>query len=157
MRVILIVLYTYHTMGSISAQVVAQKVSGTIRKGKKVVLKDILIDSGYSEITADSPSLVTNTNSYKKALSLESFSLMEELDKEIEAIKKAMSLKDKTKEEYRTLVGSLDIMVKNKHLLSGGVSTLNVFVLPSEVMTKDNIIKSGDAIPNIDNNTANFE
>jgi formylmethanofuran dehydrogenase subunit E-like metal-binding protein len=54
-----------------------------------------------------------------------------------------MSKKNKNKEEYRTLVGALDILTKNYQLLTGGVTSRNVFVLPSEVMDKNNIQSSG--------------
>lgn len=131
-------------MGSINAQQVALKVSGTIRKGKKVVLKDIIEGSGYSSVTANSPTIVTNTKSYKQALAVERKPLIEQLEEEIQAITLALSKKDKNKEEYRTLIGSLDIAIRNKHLLSGGVQNINVFVLPSEVMEKNNIIATKD-------------
>ncbi len=114
-------------MGSINATVVAQKVSETIRRKKKVVLGDIIVDSGYSKETSLKPKLVTSTMAYKKALDVERKPLIERLDKEINAIELALSKKDKSKEEYRTLVGSLDIMIKNRQLLSGGATERQVF------------------------------
>lgn len=131
-------------MGSISAQQVALKVSETIRKGKKVVLGKAITEVGYSLSTSLKPSLVTNTKSYKTALELERKPLIERLDREIDAIELALSKKDKNKEEYRILVGSLDIMVKNRQLLSGGATERQVFVLPSEVMDKNNIQRTQD-------------
>jgi hypothetical protein len=65
---------------------------------------------------------------------------LERLDENINSIEYALSKKNLTKEDYRTLIGSLDIMIKNKHLLSGGSLTTNIFVLPSEVMQRNEIM-----------------
>jgi len=131
-------------MGSINAQMSAIKVSETIRKGKKVILGDILKENGYSDATANSPSLVTKTKSYMTALELEKRPLLEGLQREINEIKQAMANKDKSKEEYRTLVGSLDIVTRNYQLLSGGATERQVFVLPSEVLEKNSIKEISD-------------
>jgi len=131
-------------MGSINPQIVARKVSETIRAKKPVVLGEILLDSGYSKQTSLSPQRVTNTIAYQKSMELERIPLIEGLQREINEVKLAMSKKNKNKEEYRTLVGSLDILTRNYQLLSGGATQRNVFVLPSEVMDKNNIQSSDD-------------
>lgn len=115
-------------MGSINAQIVAQKVSETIRAKKQVNLGKIILDSGYSKQTSLAPQRVTETLSYKKSLELEKRPLIEGIQKEISEIKDAMSKKNKNKEEYRTLVASLDILTKNYQLLTGG-STQNIAVM----------------------------
>lgn len=131
-------------MGSINAQVVAGKISGNIRKGKKVVLAKILKDSGYSDSVANSPTLVTNTVAFQKAMELEKRPLIDGLQKEINRIKDALASKNLRNEEYRTLVASLDVLTRNYQLLSGGATERQVFVLPSEVMARNNITQTED-------------
>jgi hypothetical protein len=131
-------------MGSINAQQVAMKVSGNIRKGKKVVLAEIIKEVGYSPSIADSPSLVTNTQSYKTALALETKPLLEQLEQHRQKILNELATRKLNKEEYRTLIGSLDIITRNTQLLSGGATSRNVLVLPSEVMERNTITQSDD-------------
>lgn len=140
-------------MGSINAQVVAKKISDTIGKKKKVVLGEILRDTGYSKQTSLTPSLVTNTVAFQKAMELERKPLLEGLQREINEIKLAMSKKNKNKEEYRTLVGSLDILVSNYQLLSGGATQRQVFVLPGEVMEKNIIEQKSPDVNSINGST----
>jgi len=68
--------------------------------------------------------------------------LVERIDNEIDEVTLQASKKDKSKEDYRTLIGSLDILIRNKHMLSGGITSLNVFVLPSELIESNNITTS---------------
>ncbi len=131
-------------MGSINAQRVAHKVSGSIRKGEKVNLSKILVDVGYSKTTANSPTLVTNTISYQRALAVENKPIVEKLDNEIQHMLNALSTKDYRKEETRIIVGSLDIAIKNRQLLSGGVTSRQVLVMPSELMNMNNIQRIED-------------
>ena len=126
-------------MGSINAQRVAMKVSDNIRMGRKVVLGEIIKDVGYSEQTSLKPKLVTQTDSYIKSLEIERKPLLEMIEKEIADIQLAISKKNKNKEEYRTLVGSLDIHIRNRQLLTGGATSRNILVLPSEVIERNNI------------------
>lgn len=97
-------------------QNVAKKISETIRKKKKIVLGDILDDCGYAETTCKKPKLVTETKAFKKAIK----PLAEGLDKEIERLKKELSTRDLSEEKYAELTRSLDILIKNYQLLSGG-------------------------------------
>lgn len=131
-------------MGSINAQRVGIKVLENIGKNKRVNLGRIIEEAGYSKNTALTPTLVTNTKSYQQAIELEKIPLIEGLQREINEVKLAMSKKNKNKEEYRTLVGAMDILTKNYQLLTGGVTSRNVLVLPSEVMDKNNIQSSDD-------------
>lgn len=128
-------------MGSINAQRVAHKVIAKVRNNELVNMGEIVVETGYSPKIKRHPSSVTNTKSYKTALAMEMKPLIDRLDNEIDRITFALSQKNYSKEEVRTLAGTLDIMLRNKNVLNGGVNTLNVFVLPSEVMEK-NVIKT---------------
>lgn len=114
-------------MGSIAPQLLAQKISANIRKGKRTVLYDAIKSVGYPHSVARKPKLVTETLAFKKAFALESKDIVKELDKEIVRIQLAMADKNLSKEEYKTLVQAFDVQVKNKQLLSGG-STSNVAI-----------------------------
>lgn len=133
-------------MGSINAQRVAMKVSETIGKGKKVVLGDIIKENGYSEMTSLTPSRVTDTKSYKTTIALENKPMLERLEKQIQKFQTEIERRNLKGEDTRTLVGSLDIYIHNYQLLSGGATERQVFVLPSEVMEKNNIIESSDDV-----------
>ena len=127
-------------MGSINAQRVALKVSETIRKGQLVDLEDIIISQGYSRSTAKSPALVLNTKAYKLAMEIERKPLLEGLQSEINRIKLAISRKDLSQEDFRTLAYGMDILIKNYQLLSGGATERQVFVLPSELIKRNDIV-----------------
>lgn len=131
-------------MGSLDAQRAALEVSETIARGKKVQIGKILKKVGYADSVSKKPSLVTNTKSYKTALALESRPLIDGIQREINRIKEAISVKDWKKEDVRVLIGSLDILVKNYQLLSGGATERQVFVLPSEVIQRNQIATSNE-------------
>ena len=126
-------------MGSTNAQRAAMKVSETVRKGELVKMGKILKEVGYSDETAKRPRSVTSTASYKKALELEKRPLIYGIQLEINRIKEAMASRDLRGEEYKVLAGSLDILIKNYQLLSGGATERQVFVLPSEVMERNGL------------------
>ena len=126
-------------MGSINAQQTAYKVLEKVSKGQKVIMGDIVRDVGYAPSISIVPNKVTNTLTYRKIMEEAKKPLIERLDREINEVTLAINSKKKNKEDYRTLIGSLDILIKNKHLLSGGITSLNVFVLPSEVMARNDI------------------
>lgn len=128
-------------MVSINAQNAAKKVSETIRRRKKVEIGKILKEVGYSQAVADSPQRVTNTKSYQNELATEKKSILENLELEIARLQAAIARKNLDHEEYRTLVGALDISVKNKQLLSGGATERQIFILPSEVMARHAIVE----------------
>lgn len=131
-------------MGSINAQRVAMKVSETVKRGELVDLEDLIISCGYSKTTAKAPKRVTDTIAYRKAMAIEQKPLLEGLQSEINRVKLALSQKDLSKEDVRSLVYMMDIYTKNYQLLSGGATERQVFVLPSEVMAKNNIMQSNE-------------
>lgn len=108
-------------------QLLAQKVSSQIKKGKKVVPTQLAREVGYAPSSANRITQITNTKSYKIAFALENKEIVDKIDRDIAKIQEAMASKNLRKEELKTLVGSLDILIKNKQLLSGG-STANVAV-----------------------------
>ena len=131
-------------MGSINAQQTAFKVLETIGTGKKVNMGEIIKKQGYSPKTALTPTLVTNTKSYRQTLEWSKKPILEGIQTEINRVKAELASRNPSQEEYRTLVGSLDIYIKNYQLLSGGATERQVFVLPSEVMERNAIQESKD-------------
>lgn len=125
-------------MASIDAKQVARKVSETIRKGQKVKLGEIIRNQGYSESTSLRPKLVTQTRSFQEAIT----PIVSGLSKQIEETKIAMSNKDLGKETLATLTYHLDTLIRNYQLLSGGATERQVFILPSEVMERNNLVES---------------
>lgn len=103
-------------MASINAQNVAKEVSENIRKGKKVKLGEIIKKNGYSESTSESPQRVTETESYKEAIS----PIVNEWVKERNRLTKELQSRDLSKERYETMMKSIDVITKNIQLLSGG-------------------------------------
>ena len=141
-------------MGAINPQKVALKVSETIRKGKLVNLEDIILETGYSKTTARKPKLVTNTKAYKATMAIEQAPLIEGIQAEINRVKLAMSKKDLSTQDYRTLTYAMDILTKNYQLLSGGATERQVFVLPSQVIERNSItIDNNTSIKSIENKT----
>lgn len=113
-------------MGSILAQRAAIKMSEAIRRGDNKITKgEILRSVGYSRKTSLRPKQVTETQAFKKTFALENKAIVEVIDKEISRVQAAMAEKNLSKEEFKTLVSSLDTLIKNKQLLSGG-ATANV-------------------------------
>lgn len=149
-------------MGSIKAQIFARKVSETVRGGRPFTYGKIMKDAGYSDESSKKAYRVTRTKAFKQALIVENAPLIEGIQEEINAIKNAMRAKNKNNEEYRVLAGSLDILTRNYQLLSGGATERQVFVLPSEIMNKNQIQQTkedvkaigGSVEPSTDTNTA---
>lgn len=133
-------------MGSIAPQLLAQKISANIRKGKRTILYDAIKSVGYPHSVARKPKLVTETLAFKKAFALENKDIVQGLDLEIARIQLALSRKNLSKEEYKTLVQAFDIQVKNKQLLSGG-STANVAI---KVAISEHIAGKYDKSPSDD-------
>lgn len=132
-------------MSKENPRIVARKVSEKIRLGKKLNMKEILLETGYSPVTAKKPAMVTGTKAYKDEMALLQRPLVDGMTEEINRIKLAMTRRNLNLEEYRTLAGSLDIMIRNYQLLTGGATQRNVLVLPSEVIQKNEIeIKQGN-------------
>jgi hypothetical protein len=131
-------------MGSIKAQKMAMEVSESIKSAKPSTFEKLAIKSGYSLSSAKRSTQITRTKSFKAALLAENAPLLAGIQEEINAIKNAMAAKDKNHEDYRVLVGSLDLLTKNYQLLSGGATERQVFVLPSEVLNKNAIESKKD-------------
>ena len=104
---------------------VAKKVSESIRKGKLVNLGKIIRESGYSEATSKCPTIVKNTKAYQKEIQ----PIVKQLEKEIQRVVSEMKNKDLNGVQYGELSRVLDILIKNKQLLSGGATdrTENLF------------------------------
>ena len=126
-------------MGSINAQIVARKISENVGRGKRIKLGEIIKDAGYSSSVSETPQRVTETKAFKAAFALEQKPILDGMQAQINKVKAAIANKNLNAEEYRTLVGSLDILIKNYQLLSGGATERNVFVLPSQVIERNNI------------------
>ncbi len=125
-------------MASINAKIAALKVSETIGKGEKVILGDILLESGYSKQTSKSPKMVTSTKTFQKTMA----TTLELLTSEIDKLQTEMRGRDITEERYETLSKVFDTMVKNKQLLSGGDTERVSFSLElSEDIAKKNKIE----------------
>ena len=114
-------------MGSIMPTLLAQKVSSQIKRGKKVVPTQLAREVGYAPSSAARITQITDTKSYKIAFALETKEIVDKIDRDIARTQEAMNAKNLRKEEYKTLVQSLDTLIKNKQLLSGG-STANVAI-----------------------------
>jgi hypothetical protein len=134
--------------------VVAKKVAHKVRTGQKVILGEIIRESGYSMNKSLQPSRVTNTVAYKKEMEQSSRPLIEGLQKEISRIKDALAKKNYNNEEVRVLVASLDVLTRNYQLLSGGATERQVFVLPSEVMNKNSIQQSSEDVKSLNDKNA---
>ena len=119
---------------------VARRISENIRNGKKINQGEIIRSVGYSKNTSLKPKLVTETQAYKQEMLTLNQPLIEGIQEHITKLKQELANRNLSQEEYRTLVGSLDIYIKNYQLLSGGATERQVFVIPSEIMAKNNII-----------------
>lgn len=103
------------TRGSDTARMAAKKVLERLAKGERVNKGEILRELGYSESTANKPSIVTDTKSFQEAIS--------PVINEMEEIRKnamdALKVKDLNKEKAKDLAKVIDTMTKNIELLSG--------------------------------------
>lgn len=106
----------YKRQGSMQARAAARRVVQKMNKGEKIVMKDILLESGYSETTARQPQVVTCTDSYKEEIELYTV----RLEKERTRVLTAMTKKDLNDEQYRTLVEAQTKLTHDVQLLSGG-------------------------------------
>ena len=105
-------------MASQNAQAVAKDVIETIGKHRKVSLRKIIKNRGYSQHTADNPKLVTETQTYKK----ETKPFLKRLEGMRDKILNAMEVKDVTKEQFEVLSRSLERTTHDIQLLSGGAT-----------------------------------
>lgn len=103
-------------MASENAKAVAQKVISEVGKGRKVSLRKIIREKGYSASVADSPKKVTETEAYKETIT----PFIEKMTKERDRIITALESKNLSKEKYRDMIDGLDKLTKNIQLLNGG-------------------------------------
>jgi hypothetical protein len=122
-------------MASLNVQRAVSKISEKVKKGEKVIYGQIMKEVGYSKSVCEHPQKLHATKTYRKLMK----PLLERLQDQIDSIVDAMNGKDKTQEDFRVLAYSLDVLVKNQQLLSGGATERKVFVLPSEVLNKNKI------------------
>jgi len=121
-------------MASINAKEVAKEVSENIRKGKKVILGEIIKNNGYAESTSESPQRVTNTQSYQEEIK----PIVNRWKKERDRLTTELEKRDLSKERYETVMKSIDIVTKNIQLLSGGnTDQLQVLIMPAELINKN--------------------
>lgn len=119
-------------MGSLNAQKVALKVSEKVMSNELVNIGEIIRDSGYSNSVSLKPSKVTNTLSFKKTMEYSLIPLIEGIQAQISKVKEEIANKDLSQEEYRVLVGSLDILIKNHQVLQSTVPTQVIISLTDE-------------------------
>jgi len=72
-------------------------------------------DVGYSENTINTPQNLTESKGYKE----EAKPLLEQYEKELQEVLKAMKLKKKDTEQYQVLVRAVDTLQKQIQLLGG--------------------------------------
>lgn len=118
-------------MSSVDAQNVARKVSESIGKQEKVKLGQIIRNEGYALSTSRTPKRVTKTKSYQNVIA----PILRRYELELDEILKAMSLKDKNDEQYRTLVEAADKIQKQIQLLSGG-ATENIAIKGVDIIIR---------------------
>ena len=126
-----------YIMASINAKNGAIKVLERVRNGKLVVYKDIMQEVGYSKATSKIPEQMTKTKSYRNIIT----PVISKIDRDIDRMQNALGKKDMDKETVKVLVSSLDVLIKNHQLLSGGATDRKILVLPSEVIGR-NIIEA---------------
>lgn len=101
-----------------NAKAVARDVKDALKKGKRVLLGDIVEKRGYGKSAKKNPQRVRSTKSYKE----EMFDFLQWTEKEEKRICKALSIKNLSKVQYEGLVRSLS-EVKKQQALAGGKPT----------------------------------
>lgn len=114
-------------MASVNAKAVAQEISETLGKGKKVNLGKILKKYGYSDSTSKTPKNVLDTESFKTEIDPFVKAMIEERDAVILRMKKVRG-----KAKYRDLTDALDKITKNIQLLNGGKTANEVIQISWE-------------------------
>lgn len=135
--------YNEIIMGSLSATMVAQKVSDNIRRGKNVNLGEIIRSQGYSPSVANAPQRVTNTKSYMAIMK----NVVGNMEKQRARMIKALENKNLDREKVATLLSGLDILTKNIQLLSGKATQNVAMVIEvSEAIAKKNASHNSDDV-----------
>lgn len=127
-------------MSSENAKAVAQEVIQTVRKGQKVNKGDIIKKHGYSDSVSESPTKVTETQSYKEAIE----PIVNRWQKEIARIQTELENRVLSGEKYKELVESLDKLNKQVQLATGGATERLSFIINPE--DKEKALKALEAI-----------
>jgi len=90
--------------------------------------------AGYSPNTARTPKKLTTTKAFQKAVK----PLLTKLDEQINKIADELAVKDLTTVQHESLARSMDILIKNKQLLSGGATERVFNIEVSEAIVKKN-------------------
>ena len=117
---------------------VAEKIALNSRNGELQSMAEMMREQDYSPSVVNRPSDLTSTPSFQEEIA----PLADRLGIEQNRIMRAMSTKALEKEDYKTLVASLDVVTKNRQLLSGGATERRILVLPSDVMSRNAINES---------------
>ena len=102
-------------MASERAKNAARLVLEKTRKGKPVIMGQVLREVGYGEGTTLTPNQVTETKSYQDEI----MPFVEQMKKERARILMTMSVKTLDEVQYQHLVSANDSLTKNIQLLSG--------------------------------------
>lgn len=104
-------------MASPNAENVAKEVIKLVRSGKIVNFQKIQKKNGYSDKSCKAMK-AKQTKTYKRTIE----PITDGLWREINRIKNELESRDLSEEKYKELVESLDKLVKNYQLLSGGAT-----------------------------------
>lgn len=129
---------------SLNVKSVAHAVVKKVRQGKLVKVGEIMKEQGYSDSYSEQPHRIMKQPEFQEVAQ----PLITGLAGEIARIKAAMARKNLDNEEYKVLVASLDVLTKNHQLLSGGATERRVFVIPSEVIGRNDIDTSQPLLEN---------
>lgn len=124
-------------MASENARKAATKVLEKLGNGEKVVMGEILRQSGYSDNTADNPISVTSTKSYQDTITPFVDKMIAERDRVI----LAMQVKDLDTVQYAQLNSAIDTFTKNIQLLSGQET--------ERAGVNINVVNYGDSTPQV--------
>ena len=108
-------------MPSENARAVANDVIAAVGKGRKVSIRKIARNRGYSPSVADNPKKITKTKTYRETLA----PVLDRYERLRDRILKAIEGKDLSKERFKDLGEELAKVTHAIQLLSGG-ATANV-------------------------------
>jgi len=127
----------------LNPKVVARKVSERIRQGKKIVMGEIIRDSGYAVSTSLRPSQITESKAYQSEIA-PFVTRMERLRDKILA---EMDKKDLNKEQFTNLSNSLRNLTHDIQL-TRGKATENVAINDYRNLTNEELDKLLETEPN---------
>lgn len=101
-------------MSTINQQTVVNRIKKKVGKGRISIGKEM--KGIYSDSVAKNPKKLTGSKGYQEEIK----PALEQYEKELQSILKAMEKKNKDSEQYRTLVDSADKVQKQIQILTGG-------------------------------------